>query len=132
MGEEQIWQCKELGRDTRTLRSVLSAFRVEGVQGIESQQALTAYIGSLEDRDLERMCAIDKEAALQIFVDCIGVVKTAEKYSEWENEETKRVNEALRRELMIARCKADLYDFYADQGKVHKEKTDKRKEKKGK
>lgn len=132
MRKGQIWQHKELGNNLAALKAVLAAFRIEGVQGIESQQALTAYIEGLKDEDLKRMCAIDKEAALQIFVDCLGVVKTAEKYSEWENEETKRVNEALKRELMLARCKADLYDFYTEQGEIPKNEADRRKEKKGK
>lgn len=105
---------------------------IEGVQGIESQQALTAYIEGLKDEDLKRMCAADKEAALQIFTDCFGAARTAEKYSEWENEDIKRVNEILRRELMLARCKADLYDFYTEQGEIPKNEADRRKEKKGK
>lgn len=132
MRERQIWQCEELGNNDTTLKAVLAAFRLEGVQGIESQQALTAYIEGLEDEDLKRMCAMDKEAALQIFTDCLGAVRAAEKYSEWENEDIKRVNEILRRELMLARCKADLYNFYTEQGEIQKNEADRRKEKKGK
>lgn len=167
MGEVQLWQAKEgLGTDAETLERVLHVFRSEGVQGINSQQALNAYIGRLSDDSLRNMCAIDKEAALQIFVDCFGVhmafnkviqilgyitKETAQRigwispaaYEEVVRkyeERTKKLDEDKDRilsdytraaekaedaetEIMrlrdeLAHCKADLYDFYAKEGKL--------------
>lgn len=86
MREGQIWQLKELGSGEDALKAVIYEFRTKGVQGIESQQALTAYIGNLKDEELRKMCIIDREAALQILADCFGVVYAAEKYGEWKKE----------------------------------------------
>ena len=44
MGEVQLWQSDGLGTDKDTLEKVLRIFRNDGVQGIQSQQALNAYI----------------------------------------------------------------------------------------
>ena len=171
MGEVQIWQSDGLGTDKDTLGKVLRIFKSDGVQGIQSQQALNAYIRRLDDSKLREMYKIDGETALQLFVDCFGVSCTAEKYSKWENEtirlavdilikeketaeqeaETNRtalqnarkvLNEEIDRirqeygilkyekeetdqqikELRdpLAHYKADLYDFYAQAGKLPK------------
>lgn len=169
MGEMQLWQSDGLGTDKDTLKKVLNIFKKDGVQGMESQQALNRYIQQLDDSGLWQMYRIDKEAALQIFADCFGVVFTAEKYSEWQNdtfkkaidilikekETAKQETEANRAELLkvrqklneeidslrnecsirncekeeaeqqikelqnsLAHYKADLYDFYAQAGKI--------------
>lgn len=171
MGEVQIWQSDGLGTDKDTLGKVLRIFKSDGVQGIQSQQALNAYIRRLDDSKLREMYKIDGETALQLFVDCFGVSCTAEKCSKWENEtirlavdilikeketaeqeaETNRtalqnarkvLNEEIDRirqeygilkyekeetdqqikELRdtLAHYKADLYDFYAQAGKLPK------------
>ena len=79
MGEVQLWQAEDLGTDKETLERVLHVFRSDGVQGIESQQALERYIGKLSDDRLRDMCVIDEEAALQLFVDCFGARMAFEK-----------------------------------------------------
>lgn len=84
MGKVQLWQADGLGIDKETLERVLRIFRSDGVQGMKSQQALEAYIKKLDDSKLQEMCKIDKEAALQIMADCLGVAATAEKYSKWQ------------------------------------------------
>lgn len=75
MGEVQIWQVEGLGTDEGTLERVLHTFKTEGIQGVESQMALIEYVGRLSDGNLRDMCEIDKETALQLFVDCFGVHK---------------------------------------------------------
>lgn len=79
MGEVQLWQAEGLGADKKTLERVLHVFRSDGVQGINSQQALNRYIKKLSDDSLRNMCAIDEETALQLFVDCFGVRMAFEK-----------------------------------------------------
>lgn len=79
MGEVQLWQAEGLGEDKETLERVLHVFRSDGVQGINSQQALNRYIKKLSDDSLRNMCAIDEETALQLFVDCFGVRMAFEK-----------------------------------------------------
>ena len=79
MGEVQLWQAEGLGADKETLERVLHVFRSDGVQGINSQQALNRYIKKLSDDSLRNMCAIDEETALQLFVDCFGVRMAFEK-----------------------------------------------------
>lgn len=79
MGEVQLWQAEGLGADKETLERVLHVFRSDGVQGINSQQALNRYIKKLSDDSLRNMCAIDGETALQLFVDCFGVRMAFEK-----------------------------------------------------
>lgn len=168
MGEKQLWQSEGLGADGNTLERVLRAFKREGVQGINSQQALNEYIGELSDDCLRKMCEIDEETALQLFVDCFGVhmafdktmqmlgyvtpetaqrmgwispaayTEVVEKYEE----RTKKLNEEKDRILSdytraaqkaedaeteiiwlrdeLAHYKADLYDFYAQAGKIPK------------
>ena len=66
MGEVQLWQSDGLGTDKDTLEKVLRIFRNDGVQGIQSQQALNAYIQKLDDSKLKEMYEIDEEAAIQI------------------------------------------------------------------
>lgn len=78
MGEVQL-QAEGLGADKETLERVLHVFRSDGVQGINSQQALNRYIKKLSDDSLRNMCAIDEETALQLFVDCFGVRMAFEK-----------------------------------------------------
>ena len=73
MKEVQLWQAEGLGAERHTLEKVLRIFESDGVQGIESQQALNGYIGKLSDDSLRNMLCIDKETALQPFVDCFGV-----------------------------------------------------------
>lgn len=73
MSEKQIWQVKGLETSRRAVETVLHTFARDGVQGIESQQALVKYVKRLSDDSLRDMCAIDKETALQLFVDCFGV-----------------------------------------------------------
>lgn len=63
MGEVQLWQAEGLGADKETLERVLHVFRSDGVQGINSQQALNRYIKKLSDDSLRNMCAIDEETA---------------------------------------------------------------------
>ncbi len=171
MKEVQLWQAKGLGTERHTLEKVLRIFESDGVQGIESQQALSAYIQKLDDCKLREMYEISKETALQLFADCFGVVFAAEKYSKWNNdilrkaidiltkekETAEQEAEANRAELLkvrdnsrkeierlqrecgienyekeeakeqikelkdeLAHCKADLYDFYAQAGKIPK------------
>lgn len=79
MSEKQIWQAEGLGTDKGTVETVLRIFTSDGVQGIESQQALERYIGKLSDDRLRDMCVIDEEAALQLFVDCFGARMAFEK-----------------------------------------------------
>lgn len=166
MSEKQIWQAEGLGTDKGTVETVLRIFASDGVQGIESQQALERYIGKLSDDRLRDMCVIDEEAALQLFVDCFGArmafekvmqilgyvtVETAQRmgwispaaYAEVVGkyeERTKRLEDE--KDTLLSRCadaiqkadaaekqstklqntlayyKADLYDFYAQAGKV--------------
>ena len=77
MGEVQLWQADGLGTDKETLEKVLRIFRNDGVQGIESQQALESYIKKLDDNSLWEMYEIDEEATQQIFTDCFGVMFAA-------------------------------------------------------
>lgn len=79
MSEKQIWQVKGLETSRRAVETVLHTFARDGVQGIESQQALVKYVKRLSDDSLRDMCAIDKETALQLFVDCFGVRMAFEK-----------------------------------------------------
>lgn len=141
MGAAQIWQYEGIGRDRETLEKVLKTFREEGVQGIRSQAALEKYIEKLGDVALQTMHTIDGEATLQILADCFGVVYAAKKYCGWEMQkaredakrEMKEIEEPYEamRELAagrgkqieelqdeIAHYKADLYDFYAEKGRV--------------
>lgn len=169
MKEVQLWQAEGLGTERHTLEKVLRIFKSDGVQGVESQQALSAYIQKLDDSKLREMYEISKETALQLFADCFGVVFAAEKYSKWNNdiirkaidilekekETAKQEAEANREELLkvrrkmneeidslrhdysiknyekeeadqqikelqntLAHYKADLYDFYAQAGRV--------------
>ena len=169
MGEVQLWQADGLGTDKETLEKVLRIFRSDGVQGIESQQALESYIKKLDDNSLWEMYEIDEEATQQIFTDCFGVMFAAKKYSKWVEETLKTAIDCLQKEKEIAeqeaeanraelmkvrnnlekeidclkreysaeRCekeeaeerikelrdemahyKADLYDFYAREGKI--------------
>ncbi len=168
MGKIQLWQSEGLGADRNTLERVLRTFKKEGVQGINSQRALNGYIGKLSDDSLRKMCEIDEETALQLFVDCFGVnmafdktmrmlgyitPETAQRmgwispaaYTEVVGkyeERTKKLNEEKDRILSdytraaqkaedaeteiiwlrdeLAHCKADLYDFYAQAGKLPK------------
>lgn len=168
MGEVQLWQAEGLGADKETLERVIHVFRSDGVQGINSQQALNRYIKKLSDDSLRNMCAIDEETALRLFVDCFGVrmafdkvikmlgyitPETAQRigwispatYAEIVGkyeERTKKLNEDKDRILSdytraaqmaedaeekifslqdeLAHCKADLYDFYAQAGKLPK------------
>ena len=168
MGEMQLWQSDGLGTDKDTLKKVLNIFKNDGVQGMESQQALKNYIEKLGSSDLEKMYEIDPETTLQILVDCFGASKAFYKYvlmaddvsvdtdelkkSGWIHpkvyvevtakyeERVKSLNEEkdrLQREYSVknyekeeaeqqikelqnslAHYKADLYDFYAQAGKI--------------
>ncbi len=80
MGEVQLWQADGLGTDKETLEKVLRIFRSDGVQGIESQQALNRYIQKLDDNCIREMNWIDAEATLQMLVDCYGVTVAFQKY----------------------------------------------------
>ncbi|MCM1217253.1 MAG: hypothetical protein NC548_22360 [Lachnospiraceae bacterium] len=166
MGEVQLWQTDGLGADRDTLEKVIRIFKSDGVQGIESQQALEKYIKTLSHSSIRDMCEIDEDAAMQILVDCCGASKAFTKAADalgyvtkktaesmgWINpaayaevtakyeERIKKLNEekdkilsdytyagykaeeAIQRikELRdaLAHYKADLYDFYAQAGKL--------------
>lgn len=166
MGEVQLWLDEGLGADKETLERVLHVFRNDGVQGIESQQALNRYIHKLDDKCIQEMNWIDAEATLQMLVDCYGVTVAFQKYVKAEGfikqekvdslgwispaayaevvkkygERTKKLEderdtllsryedaiqkietaEKQRAELQntLAHYKADLYDFYAQAGRV--------------
>jgi len=169
MGEVQLWQSDGLGADRDALEKVLRIFKRDGTQGMESQQALNAYIRKLDDSKLREMHEIDKETALQLFADCFGVSLAAKKYSKWENDAIRKAVDILKKEKetaereaeenraellkarqklneekdkilsdytraarkaeeaedqirelkdTLARYKADLYDFYAQAGKL--------------
>lgn len=166
MSEKQIWQVKGLETSRRAVETVLHTFSRDGVQGIESQQALVKYVKRLSDDSLRDMCAIDEETALQLLVDCYGVTVAFQKYVKAEGfikqekvdslgwispeayrevvgkyeERAKKLEEQKDRilsdytraaekaedaetEIMrlrdeLAHCKADLYDFYAKEGKL--------------
>lgn len=75
MRKKQIWQDDGLGTDKETLKKVLRIFRSDGVQGVESERALTGYISTLSDSSLMDLCEIDKETAVQILADCFGAYK---------------------------------------------------------
>lgn len=81
MGEVQLWQADGLGKDKETLEKVLRIFRSDGVQGIESQQALNGYIERLSNDSLQNMYEIDEEATIQILVDCFGAVAAFHKFA---------------------------------------------------
>lgn len=166
MGVVQLWQAEDLGTDKETLKKVLRTYREDGIQGIESQQALAKYVKKLSDDSLRDMYEIDREAASLLFVDCFGASMAFEKaiqmlgYATVEtvqrmgwispaayeevvekyDERIKKLNEDKDRILSdytraaniaedaeteiirlrdeLAHCKADLYDFYAQQGKL--------------
>lgn len=80
MSEKQIWQAEGLGTDKGTVETVLRIFASDGVQGIESQQALNRYIQKLDDNCIREMNWIDAEATLQMLVDCYGVTVAFQKY----------------------------------------------------
>ena len=61
MGEVQLWQADGLGTNKETLEKVLRIFRSDGVQGIESQQALNGYIEKLSNDSLQNMYEIDED-----------------------------------------------------------------------
>lgn len=81
MKEVQLWQYEGLGVDADTLEKVISHFKSEGVQGIESQQALNRYVKKMGDTSLRKMYEIDKEAAIQITIDCLGASEAFHKYA---------------------------------------------------
>lgn len=166
MGEIQLWQVDGLGTDKSTLEKVIRIFRGDGVQGIQSQQALTQYIRKMSDSTLREMYAIDKETTLQIWVDCFGAAAAFENYAKaggfttrqkadkagWISladhtevigkyeermktldKEKDRIlsdytyavqkaedaaEEIVRLRNELAHYKADLYDFYAQAGKL--------------
>lgn len=130
MGEVQLWQCDGLGTDRSALEKVIRIFRSDGVQGIQSQQALENYMEKLSGDSLREMYGIDAEATLQILADCFGAKYAAEKYSEWQNNVLEKKRQYWKAEYETARetakelknalahYKADLYDFYAQAGKV--------------
>lgn len=166
MGKVQLWQVDGLGTNKETLEKVLRIFRSDGVQGIESQQALNGYIQKLDDSCIREMYWIDAEATLQMLVDCYGAIVAFQKYVKAEGfikqekvdslgwispvayrevvgkyeESAKKLEEQKDRILSdytrvaqkaedaeekifslqdeLAHCKADLYDFYAREGKV--------------
>lgn len=162
MGEVQLWQSEGLGVDRNTLERVIHIFKTDGVQGINSQHALNAYIQRLSDSKLREMYEISEETTLQILADCSGIAFAAEKYSKWQNDtyrkaidilikeketaeqEAEEVRQKLNEEIdslrhdcsiknyekeeadqqikelqnTLAHYKADLYDFYAQAGRV--------------
>lgn len=63
-----------------TFCAVLKDFRKNGIQGIESAQQLTEWLASLTTGAIKEMCEIDKEATLQMLVDCFGVGIAFQKY----------------------------------------------------
>ena len=168
MKEVQLWQVKGLGAEKHTLEKVIHAFKSDGVQDAESQQALERYIKALSDDSLRDMYEIDEETAIQILVDCLGSAAAFRKYAltveyisanikelkeagwispeEYREvvgkyeERVKKLNEEKDRILSdynraaqkaedaekktfqlqdaMAFYKADLYDFYAQAGKL--------------
>ncbi len=72
MGYTQIWQQDGCGTDNATILKVVKEFRENGVQGLNSCAALTAYMQKLSDLSLEVMLRTDEEATLQILVDTEG------------------------------------------------------------
>lgn len=80
------------GMATReTFCAVIKDFRENGVQGIESAQQLTEWLASLTPEALKEMCEIDKEATLQMLVDCFGVGIAFQKYINASAEMCKKV-----------------------------------------
>lgn len=72
MGYTQIWQKEGCGTDNATIMKIIKEFRENGVQGLNSCQALTAYIQKLSDISLEVMLRSDEATTLQILVDTEG------------------------------------------------------------
>lgn len=64
-----------------TFCAVLTEFRKDGVQGIESARQLTEWLGNLPPEAIKEMCEIDKEATLQMLVDCFGAGVAFQKYA---------------------------------------------------
>ena len=108
MKEVQLWQAEGLGTERHTLEKVLRIFESDGVQGVESQQALSAYIQKLDDSKLREKYEISKETALQLFADCFGVVYAAEKYSKWNNDTLRKAIDILNKEKETAEQEAEV------------------------
>lgn len=78
MRYKQIWQQEGCGTDAQTLKNIVREFKEQGVQGIESQQALTTYIKRLDANRMAAMYQMDKDAVLQMMIDCVGVKEAFE------------------------------------------------------
>lgn len=81
MGEIQPWQSDGLGTNKKDLERVVNTFKLDGVCGIKSEQALRKYITKLGDNCLREMYQIDEETTVQILVDCFGAVKAFHKFA---------------------------------------------------
>lgn len=81
MGYTQIWEKEGCGTDNATLLKIVKEFRENGVQGLNSCAALTAYMQKLSDLSIEVMLRSDEEATLQILVDTEGAAAAFKRLS---------------------------------------------------
>ena len=81
MGYTQIWEKDGCGTDNATLLKIVKEFRENGVQGLNSCAALTAYMQKLSDLSIEVMLRSDEEATLQILVDTEGAAAAFKRLS---------------------------------------------------
>ena len=81
MGYTQIWEKEGCGTDNATLLKIVKEFRENGVQGLNSCAALTAYVQKLSDLSIEVMLRSDEEATLQILVDTEGAAAAFKRLS---------------------------------------------------
>lgn len=81
MGYTQIWEKDGCGTDNATLLKIVKEFRENGVQGLNSCAALTAYMQKLSDLSIEVMLRTDEEATLQILVDTEGATAAFKRLS---------------------------------------------------
>lgn len=126
MGEVQLWQVEGLGMDKETLEKVLRIFRSDGVRDVKSQQMLRRYIMRIGEEGIFTMYETDADTTLELLVECLGVraaFKAVNKAAGYVQKDFTEENRALKAECErlrdeLAHCKADLYDFYAREGKI--------------
>jgi hypothetical protein len=121
----QIWEKTAIGIDRKALLGILKEFRQNGIQGISSNMQLTIYLKRLSTEKVFEMIDIDREATLQMLVDCLGVEKAFEIAQGKSAQEEKALfhmtetikdmkSELARKDQEIMTLKAKLYDAYEE------------------
>lgn len=146
MEKGQIWNAEGLPVNGDTIKTVVKHFKESGIKNKISKQNLAVFLNKISDDMLLEMYDMDADATLEMFVECFGVriafdsincaagfmfenrqQQIEELKAECENwakncedaqEEVRKLKEIL------AHYKADLYDFYAQAGKMPRYETE--------